>query len=219
VQRAQRPTHRPTWLVVLSTLMLLAGGYALVQGMVRISQPATVLRIGAGATADSPAERDLRKQLMAARSAAVATRTSAIRIEAVAQVLVALLTLYATAALLAHDRHGRTLTLAAATLAILYQLGTLPGDLDLASDFAERTAPLLAALPPVGGVAGERSQPPATREDIALVLTFWHLLTAGVGIAGSLVLLTFFGGRRGRALYGILPIGGGAPSGQRGSGS
>jgi hypothetical protein len=219
VQRAQRPTHRPTWLVVLSALMLIAGGYALVQGMVRLHHPATVLRIGAGDTADSPAELDLRQRLMAARSAAVATRTSAIRIEAVAQVLVALLTLYATAALLAHDRHGRTLTLAAAALAIVYQLGTLPGDLDLARDFAGRTAPLLAELPPVGGAAGERAQAPATREDIALVLTFWHLLTAALGIAGSLVLLTFFGGRRGRALYGILPIGGSAPSGERGSGS
>jgi hypothetical protein len=213
--RAQPPTHRPTWLVVLSSLMLLAGGYALVQGTARLRHPAAALRIGTGTAADSPAEMEVRRKLIAAREATVASRASAIRVEAVAQVLVALLALYATAALLAHDRHGRKLTLAAAALAILYQLGTVPGYLDLARDFAARSAPILAAAQ-VQVMEGAPERPGARpAPDIAWVLAFWHVLSVAVGIAGSLVLLTFFGGRRGRALYGM-PIGG-ATSGGRGS--
>src|SRR6185369_8744539 len=131
-----------------------------------------------------------------------------------------LLMLYAAAAALSRDRHGRRITLAAAWLGIAYQLGSLPVVIPMARDYAAASAPLLAELvaaqlpspaAPAGDAtsgtegAGEQPQPEAVIALMRKVFVGVPIGTAVLWVAGSLLLIFYFGGRRGRALYGLLP--------------
>ena len=107
VLRAQPPTHRPTWVAVLSSLMLIYAGLSLVFGLMKFRRPTMVLEGGVAQVVDSEATMQLRRRLSAARAAAVEPHQRAVRIEAAAEILVSLLALYAAAALLSRDRHGR----------------------------------------------------------------------------------------------------------------
>ena len=201
---AQSPKYRPTWLVLLSTLMLLAGGYSLVAGLLKLRNPATILMVGASDTADSQAEVDLDRQLAEARSAAVGPHRTGLRIEAGAEVALALFTLYATAAVLARDLRGRALSLAVGGLGIVYQLAVLPLYLSVSQAFAARGSTLLAR-----SILRNLAEAPTdlTTEQVTLrlhsAIVGGPLVAAAAGIVGSLLLIVMFGGRRGRALYGI----------------
>jgi hypothetical protein len=201
---AQSPQYRPAWLVVVSSLMLLAGGYSLVAGLLKFRNPATVLMVGASDTADSQAEVDLNRQLAEARSAAVKPHLTGLRIEAGAEVALALLTLYATAAVLSRDRRGRALSLAVGGLGIAYQLAVLPLYLSLTREFAARGSALLARSI-IRGLAETPSDLTAEQITARLhsAIVGGPLVAAAAGILGSLLLIFLFGGRRGRILYGI----------------
>lgn len=203
---AQPPTFRPTWVLVLTSIMLLAGGYSLVAGLLKVRDPSIVFTVATTDTAGSDAQVQLNRELTAARAAAVAPHRRGVRIEAVFEILLALFTLYATAAVLSRDRNGRALTLAVGSLGIVYQLGTLPLYLSLMHDYAERGADLLAQLVIQSG--GGKGSPDAidaveVARRLRSAIVGGPVVVAAVSVVGSLVLLTFFGGRRGRALYGI----------------
>jgi hypothetical protein len=200
---AQAPTYRPTWVLVLSSVMLLAGGYSLVAGLLKLRDPSVVLTVGNSDPSGSEAEVQLNRKLTAARAAAVLPHRNRVRTEAVVEILLALFTLYATAAVVSRDRHGRGLTLAVGGLGIAYQIGTLPVYLSLMHDYAERGADLLAqvVIQSAGGTSTLSAAEIASRLRSAIV--GGPIVVTVVSVAGSLVLLAFFGGRRGRALYGI----------------
>ena len=124
--RAQAPTHRPTWVLILSSVMLLTGGYSLVAGMLKLRDPTVVLSVGPTDAAGSDAEVQLNRRLASVRAETVHPHRTTVRTEAASEVALALFTLYATAAILARDRHGRALALGVAALGIVYQVGTLP---------------------------------------------------------------------------------------------
>ena len=201
--RAQAPTYRPTWVLVLTSVMLLAGGYALVAGLSKLRDPAVVLTVGLNDTVGSDAQIQLNRRLAAARLAAVGPHKNTVRTEAVFEILLALYTLYATAAVLSRDRNGRALALGVGALGITYQIATLPVYLSLMSDYAERGADLLAQV--VIQSAGGKST--ATVAEVAgrlrSAIMGGPIVVCVISVAGSLVLLAFFGGRRGRALYGL----------------
>ena len=192
------------WLVLVSTLMLLAGGYSLVAGLLKLRNPATFLMVGASDSADSQAEVDLNRQLAEARSAAVGPHRTGLRIEAGAEVALALFTLYATAAVLARDRRGRALSLAVGCLGIVYQLAVLPLYLAVTQAFAARGSTLLAR-----SILRNLGETPTdlTAEQVTLrlhsAIVGGPLVAAVAGILGSLLLIILFGGRRGRVLYGM----------------
>ena len=121
------------------------------------------------------------------------------------------------------------MTLAAAWLGIVYQVGSLPLVLPIASDYATASAPILArmvaadtpAAPPAdaggatatadagGATAVAPGDPPPRPETLAAVM---HTLFLGIpigtallGVMGSFLLIGYFGGRRGRLLYGLAP--------------
>jgi hypothetical protein len=201
--RAQPPTHRPTWVLILASIMLLAGGYSLVAGLLKLRDPAIVLTIGTNEVAESDAQMQLNRQLSAARAAVVAPHRGRVRFEATVEILLALFTLYATAAVLSHDPNGRALALGVGTLGIAYQIGTLPIYLPLMHDYAEQAGDLLAQVVLRG--AGGKPTPDAVEvaRRLRSAIVGGPIVVAAVSIAGALILLAFFGGRRGRALYGL----------------
>lgn len=201
--RAQPPTFRPTWVLLMSSVMLLAGGYSLVAGLLKFRDPSIVLTVGTSGSAGSDEQVQLNRRLAAARAAAVAPHRQLVQIEAAFEILLALFTLYATAAVLSRDRNGRALTLAVGALGIVYQLGTLPVYLSLMRDYAERGADLLAQVLILS--AGNQSTPDAAEvaRRLRSAIVGGPIVVAVLSISGSLVLLAFFGGRRGRALYGM----------------
>ena len=201
--RAQPPTHRPTWVLILSSMMLLAGGYSLVAGLLKLRDPTVVLSIGPTDAAGSEDEVQLNRRLASARAEAVLPHRSTVRAEAAIEILLALFTLYATAAILARDRHGRALALGVAAAGIVYQVGTLPVYLSLMRDYADRGSELLAKV--VLQSAGQASSlsAPEVASRLRSAIVGGPILVCVVGVVGSLVLVAFFGGRRGRALYGM----------------
>ena len=82
-------------------------------------------------------------------------------------------------------------------------MGTLPVYLSLMHDYVDRNADLLAQV--LLQSTGQGSTLKVA--EAAGYLRSWSvvgpILVCIVGIVGSLVLFAFFGGRRGRALYGI----------------
>ena len=201
--RAQAPTDRPTWVLILSSVMLLAGGYSLVAGLLKLRDPTVVLSVGMTDVAGSDAAVQLNRRLAAARAAAVLPHLSTVRTEATLEVVLALFTLYATAAIVSRDRHGRALALGVGALGIIYQVGTLPVYLSLMHDYAERSSDLLAQV--ILQSAGQTSTltPAEIAGRLHSAIVGGPILVAAVGVLGSLVLFAFFGGRRGRALYGM----------------
>src|SRR5690349_15924772 len=117
--------------------MLLYAGLSLVFGLMKLRRPTMVLEGGVPQVVDSEETMKIRQRLSAARTAAVQPHQGAVRAEAAAEIVVSLLALYAAAALLSRDRHGRTLTLTVAGLGIAYQVGTLLVYLPLLRAYAE----------------------------------------------------------------------------------
>jgi hypothetical protein len=200
---AQAPTYRPTWVLVLASVMLLAGGYSLIAGLLKLRDPSIVLTVGTNDAAQSDAEVQLNRRLAAARTAAVLPHRNTVRIEAVFEILLALFTLYATAAVFSRDRHGRALALAVGALGISYQIGTLPVYVSLMRDYADAGADLLAqvVMQSAGGKTTLSAAEVAGRLRSAIV--GGPIVVAIISVIGSVILLAFFGGRRGRDLYGI----------------
>lgn len=183
--------------------MLLAGGYALVAAMLKVRDPAVVLKVANTDSAGSEAEVQLNRQLAAAQAAAVGPHRAMVRAEAAFEILLALFTLYATAAVLARDRHGRALTLTVGGLGIAYQLATLPVYLSLMRDYANLGADLLAQVVIQSGGGKTTATVAEVAARLRSAIVGGPIVVAAISVAGSAVLLAFFGGRRGRILYGI----------------
>lgn len=198
------PPSRPTWLVLLSSLTLIYGGLLLVSGLTALRDPQAAARIPVTKPLP-PAEEAFSRQLANVGTTVVAAHKTRIRGRAAASVVLALVMLYAAASTLSRDRHGRRVTLAAAWLGIAYQLASLPVVLALASDYARVSAPLLAHMVAAEQAAGAGTNPEAVASFVHAVLIGFPVLTAAVGVAGSLLLIIYFGGRRGRVLYGFEP--------------
>ncbi len=220
------PTHRPRWLLVLSSVALMYGGMLLIGGLGDLRNPTAGAKLPI-ARPMAPEEEALTRELIAVNAAIVARHATALRGRAAASTLLALLMLYSAAAALSRDRYGRRATLLAAWLGIAYQLGGLPVVIPIAEDYAATSAPILArmiasdlpalatadagaaAAGTTGGAPVASSEPPPRPEAVA---GFMHtaflavpIVTAILGILGSLLMITYFGGRRGRALYGLSP--------------
>lgn len=203
---AQAPTSRPTWVMVLASMMLLAGGYSLISGLLKVRDPGVVLTIVmSDETAGSGSEDELklRHELAALRAATVRPHRTAIRAEAAAEVALALFALYATAAVLSRDRHGRALSLALGGLVILYRVAALPLYLSVMRDFAGRGADLLAVALLQNAKEPQAVKAAELAQRLRSAMISEPIVVAVLGIAAALLLVGFFGGRRGRTLYGL----------------
>jgi hypothetical protein len=209
--RAQPPATRPTWVTILGAMMLLASGSSLVSGLLKVSDPGVVLPVKTGErgsaqdTATLPGlDSELRVKLAAAQAATLRGHRTAVRIEALVEVALALFSLYATAAVMAGDRHGRRLSLLTAGLVIAYLIGCLPLYLSLMRDYADHASGLLATALQS---AGRGTDLPAAElaQAVRSAMIGQPIMVSVVGVVWALVLIAFFGGRRGRRLYGLEP--------------
>jgi type II secretory pathway pseudopilin PulG len=231
---ASAPTHRPPWLLLLSSITLVYGGLLLVSGLIALRNPASAAKFPI-ARPLAPEEEAMTRELIAVNTDIVARHAGAIRARAGASTLLALLMLYAAAAALSRDRNGRAATLIAAWLGIVYQVASLPMLIPIAEDYATTSAPILARMvasdlpattttatadggagaadagatattpaPPAPG-GGEAPRPEAIAGFMHSVFLGVPIATAILGIMGSLLLIQYFGGRRGRELYGLMP--------------
>lgn len=217
------PSARPTWLLVLSSIMLIYGGLLLVSGLTALRDPVSAVRMPVG-QALPPERQALARQLSDTGARVIARHVGGIRVRAVASLVVALLMLYAAAAAMSRDRHGRRVTLVAAWFGIAYQLGTLPLVVPIVREYASESAPMLAELVVAEtakakaemAAAGEKAEGDATvgqhPPDAASVAKAMQSVFVGtlvmialLGVFVSLLLIHYFGGRRGRTLYGLGP--------------
>jgi hypothetical protein len=196
---AQAPTHRPPWLTLLTSAMLVYGGITLVTALVMLREP-RALSVMAVANMARPSESaETMQKLDELSSALVVRHHRALRVGAVVSLAVGLLTLYAVAAILSRDRHGRRLAMVTAWVGIAYQLGGLPLNVVMARQAATEGAAILSQV-----VLDSGRQPPGfTPAQLPRLLVMPAVLAALLGALACVVLLVYFGGRRGRALYGL----------------
>src|SRR5262245_39056602 len=132
--RAQPPTHRPVWMVVLAATMLLYGGRMLVEGLQTVRDPKAITRHEIQGVARAPAADQAVKKLEPVLNGIYDRHKLGLRIEAVVSIAFGLFTLFAVAAVLSRDRNGRRLALLTALFGIIYQLGKLPLAVGLARE-------------------------------------------------------------------------------------
>jgi hypothetical protein len=192
----RRPGPRPRWVVVLALGMLAFGGHLLTIGVTTLpARPQAAPR---------DASPDL--QGIAAMVSAVAeAHPVAVRVNALSKVLLGLLLLYAVAAVFASDPRARGATLLAAWVGIGYQVGDALFRFLVVRPGVVEAAPLLASL-----VASQRpaGSTPLSGQDMVSLHDAVIVGTGLAGVAFCVLLLAFFGGRRGRGFFG----GGGQPS-------
>jgi len=212
-------------MVVLSSMTLVYGGLMLVSGLTVLRDPMVAVRMPVGQTMPADA---LKRQLAEVGAPVIVRHQGAIRARAGASLVLGLLMLYAAAATLSRDRHGRTATLTAAWLGIIYQIGTLPLVIPIAREYAAEVAPLVApmiaedaakaagaeAAKAAGADAGARPEsapvpappdPESVARGLQSVFVGLAVAMALAGVFVSLLLIRYFGGRRGQALYGLGP--------------
>jgi hypothetical protein len=201
--RPTAPPYRPSWLLFLSSVTLIYGGLLLVSGLTSLRDPSSAARLPI-TQPQAPAQEVVTRKLQATNAEIVKEYGGAIRVRAAGSIVVALMMLYAAAAALSRDPRGRTVTLAAAWLGIVYQLGSLPIVISIARQYAARTAPLLVELVAIEGpTGGEAPRPEAMISFMRSLFVGTPIVLAALGIGGCLLLIAYFGGRRGRTLYGL----------------
>lgn len=190
-------------MLVLASVMLMAGGYFLVNGLGKLRDPAMVLSTTANEVADTEAEMQLNHRLAGVRAAALTPHRRMVKVEAVFEVLLAIYALYATAAVLSRDRRGRALSMGVGALGIVYHVATLPVYVSLMHDYAGLGADLLAQMMILRAGGTTTLNAGEIASGLRSAIVGMPILVSVISAGGSAILLAYFGGRRGRALYGV----------------
>ncbi len=197
--------RRPFWLAAMTSAMLIYAGLSLIDALSLLRRPHAATAAAIEDVARASGQIEAARRLAAVGEAIVAAHRAALRVEALACALVALVTLFAVAAIFSHDRRARLATVAAGWAGVLYQLAALPFGVAMARLAAEPGAPVLQQLLAQSG----RDLHGLAEADVAAALRaavlMMPVLRAAMGIAWSMALLIFFGGRRGRAVFGQGP--------------
>jgi hypothetical protein len=202
---APLPSPRPAWVVVLGGVMLLFAFHLFLGGLSGLggaraasSQEGAPLVPGV-----DPALTALRHALMEAAARLDGTH---LRAHAAAQLALAIVLLFAVAAIATNDRRGRPAALAAAWVGIAYHLGSA-----LFFVFVVR-AGLLASPGWLDEAVALHGGPDPVRlrqellSSASTLLLLLPLTVSALGIGFSLIVMRYFGGPRGRAFYGVLAI-------------
>ena len=196
MSQSRSPTHRPTWVLVLSCAMLLHGGFTLVGGLLTIRDPKAIVAVASRSAGRASLAPELADRLTAVDESILDRHMGGVRFNAAAGILFGLYTLYAVSAILSRDRHGRALALGVAALSVVHQIASLPLAIRMAREVAAASAPFLvaadkaaAAAELVGELQAKSIRPP-------IFLMVFTLLWCGV-------IALYFGGRAGRQLYGL----------------
>lgn len=197
---AQAPSNRPVWLIVLALAMALFGSLTLVEGLITIRDPKAMARMTLRDVAMTPSQEEVARKIATIGDAIMARHRTGVRLHGGFSIVFGLWTLYATAAVLSRDRNGRMLALATAVLGTAHWVVKLPFVIGVAREIGEATTPLLTELAGGAGSAGASLVEAAQRMIIRSLV-----ISAAVGIGWWVLVFLYFGGRRGRELYGLPP--------------
>lgn len=202
--------QRPTWMVVLASLMVVVSFHLFLGGLSALADGPTRLagapvEGGDASSAEAAATRALQRGMAIALQR---VDPLLIRGFALAKLMLGALLLFAVAAIATNDRRGRGGTLVAAWAGIVYHVagalffilfvrGRL---LDAAPEWVREVQQLQdAALP-----GGSPEQAISWANQMFVIFPMGLAL---LGVGFSVVLIAFFGGNRGRAFYGLPPRG------------
>ena len=180
--------------------MLLYGGATLITGLFIIRDPKQMATIAnrQRTSGRSPIAPEVARQLEAIDHAILDRHRLGVRANAGASIAYGLFTLYAVAAILSRDRHGRALAIGMAGLGIVYQLAGLPLAISMAREQAVAATPVIAAS------AGDSAHADLAEQIRSGFLHAPIVLTV-IGVGWCVLILVCFAGRRGRTLYGLEP--------------
>jgi len=181
-------------MVVLAATMLLFGGGELVGGLLALRDPGA--RNAIRNVPRAPAAEEAARKLEPVLAGIVDRNRQALRADAIASVAFGLFMLYAVAAVLSRDRNGRRLALLTAIFGIAFQLAELPLKMHIAKQTVADGGALLLEAFSADGVGRTQAELIAALDAIAGLLAL-------VGIGWCVLVIVYFGGRRGRALYGL----------------
>jgi hypothetical protein len=197
-RRPPEAGSRPTWVVVLALAMLVFGGRLLMAGMAQMTgsgverpneEVVSAHNISEVRAVSDQLEREYREH------------TVAVRLNATSKVAMGVLMLFAVAAVFASDARARKATMLAAWLGIAFQFGDVGFKLLIMRKGMVAAAPVLVSL--LARQSGAARAPSASAVISALDV---FIVSLGVlGVLFSVVLLTFFGGKRGRSFFGVGP--------------
>jgi hypothetical protein len=201
--QAQAPSHRPPWVTVMASMMLLYGGLTLVSALFTLREPRAAAVVAIENVAHSASQPELQLKLDGINQLILAQYRQAIRAGALISIAVSLFTLYAVAAILSRDRHGRLLALAAGAVGIVYEIGGLPYGVAMARLAAIDGAPLLAQVFIESGQQPAGTNPAELAAKLHVAMVAPPIVSALLGVGWCLAMMIYFGGRRGRVVYGI----------------
>jgi hypothetical protein len=181
-------------MVVLAATMLLFGGGELVGGLLALRDPGA--RNAIRNVPRAPAAEEAARKLEPVLAGIVDRNRQALRADAIASVAFGLFMLYAVAAVLSRDRNGRRLALLTAIFGIAFQLAELPLKMHIAKQTVADGGALLLEAFSADGVGRTQAELIAALDAIAGLLAL-------VGIGWCVLVIVYFGGRRGRELYGL----------------
>jgi len=183
-------------MIVLAATMLLFGGGELVGGLMALRDPGA--RNAIRNVPRPPAAEEAARKLEPILAGIVDRNRAALRADAIASIAFGLFTLYTVAAVLARDRHGRRLALLTALSGMAFQLAELPLKMHIAKQtVAAGGALLLESFSAAGAGVGR------TEGEVIAALNMIAAALALIGVGWCVVVLVYFGGRRGRELYGL----------------
>jgi hypothetical protein len=178
--------------VVLALAMLVLGGHLLLGGMTILTMAGEAPRAADGADATA-------RDLQAVRASLAVTHPVAVRCNALSKIAFALLLLFAVAAVFSSDRRARGAALLAAWAGIGYHLA------DGLFLFLVVRKGVVSAAPMLASWAASQVPAGTAVPSVGQLISFTDLLivvSGLVGIAFCVLLLAFFGGRRGRLFFG-----------------
>jgi hypothetical protein len=194
------------WMVVLSGLMMVSAFQLFLDGLTGL-RGGLVVRQASTPTAgvDDAAATELLLRILA--TALERVDPTLIKAHAASKILVAAVLLYAVAAVAANDRRGRSGALIAAWASIAYHVSSaLYSALVVRAGLLATAAqwrPQLLALKRTASEADAGRMEVLGRADTLLLVG--PIVVSLVGVGFGVVLLTYFGGRRGRSFYGLPP--------------
>jgi len=186
-------------MVVLATTMMLFGGQTLVEGLLTVRDPKALVQLANQTQVRSPLEEESQRKLEPIRDAIVDRHRLALRVDAWASIGLGAFVLYAAAAALARDRNGRRLAMVTAALGVVFFISSV---LLWARMFRETLDVARPLLDEIAANAAQTAGRGAAQLGTTVVVARPPLLAA-VGIGWCVLILIYFGGRRGRELYGI----------------
>lgn len=196
-KRAQPPEKRPLWVVVLGMAMFFSGSRGLTVGFSELvgHEPGQV-------SAQTVAGTETLRQIDHITTRRAQAHPVISGVSALARIAVAILTLLAVWAIFSSHARARSAALLAGWAGIAFQpIEATRWLMVFAPDLAE-LAPLYAELVAREGRYVTQVIPAS---NMAFAVTMGQILTTLVGFGFSALVLTYFGGRRGRLFFGVGP--------------